>query len=118
MGSEMCIRDRDVCVLFRKSSEGETLGKALRRHGIDFAFYKQKGLFTGREAKEILDLLEAVAHPTDHSRIAKVWLTRFLAQIFRNWHKLQHGAPFYYINFNSGIRLQRQDGFGDYLKKF
>ena len=74
---ERPLREQDVCVLFRKSSEGETLGKALRRHGIDFAFYKQKGLFTGREAKEILDLLEAVAHPTDHSRTAKVWLTRF-----------------------------------------
>lgn len=71
------LREQDICVLFRKSSEGETIGKALRRHGVDFAFYKQKGLFAGREAEEILDLLEAVAHPTDHYRTAKVWLTRF-----------------------------------------
>ena len=74
---ERPLREKDICVLFRKSREGETMGKALRRHGIDFAFYKQKGLFAGREALEILDLLEAVAHPTDHSRTAKVWLTRF-----------------------------------------
>ena len=75
--TERPLREQDICVLFRKSKEGEILGKALRKNGIDFAFYKQKGLFAGREAQEILDLLEAVAHPADHSRTAKVWLTRF-----------------------------------------
>ena len=75
--AERSLREQDICVLFRKSKEGEILGKALRKNGIDFAFYKQKGLFAGREAQEILDLLEAVAHPADHSRTAKVWLTRF-----------------------------------------
>ncbi len=74
---ERALKEQDICVLFRKSNEGEILGKALRRHGIDFSFYKQKGLFDGREALEILDLLEAVAHPVDHSRTAKLWLTRF-----------------------------------------
>ena len=74
---ERHLQEQDICVLFRKSNEGETLGKALRRHGINFAFYKQKGLFSGREAWEILDLLEAVAHPADHSRTAKLLLTRF-----------------------------------------
>jgi len=74
---ERALKEQDICVLFRKSKEGEILGKALRRQGIDFSFYKQKGLFAGREAQEILDLLEAVAHPVDHSRSAKLWLTRF-----------------------------------------
>ena len=74
---ERALKEQDICVLFRKSNEGEILGKALRRQGIDFSFYKQKGLFAGREAQEILDLLEAVAHPVDHSRSAKLWLTRF-----------------------------------------
>jgi len=74
---ERALKEQDICVLFRKSNEGEILGKALRRHGIDFSFYKQKGLFEGREAQEILDLLEAVAHPVEHSRTAKLWLTRF-----------------------------------------
>ena len=75
--AERPLREQDICVLFRKSKEGEILGKAFRKNGIDFAFYKQKGLFAGREAQEILDLLEAVAHPSDRSRTAKVWLTRF-----------------------------------------
>ena len=83
------LNESDICVLFRKSNEGETLGKALRRHGIDFSFYKQKGLFDGREAQEILDLLEAVAHPVDHSRIAKLWLTRFIGA---NINELAQGA--------------------------
>jgi len=74
---ERHLSPQDICVLFRKNQEGETMGKALRKNGIDFAFYKQKGLFAGREAEEILDLLEAVAHPIDHSRTAKFLLTRF-----------------------------------------
>jgi len=74
---ERVLKEQDICVLFRKSNEGKILGKALRRHGIDFSFYKQKGLFEGREALEILDLLDAVAYPFDHSRTAKLWLTRF-----------------------------------------
>ena len=73
-------------MLFSKSKEGEILGRALRKNGIDFAFYKQKGLFAGREAQEILYLLEAVAHPADHSRRAKVWLTRFFgSKIHESW---------------------------------
>jgi exodeoxyribonuclease V beta subunit len=71
------LREQDICVLFRKSSEGEKIGQALRGLGIDFAFYKQKGLLSGREAHDIYYLLEAIANPHDHSRIAKVWLTRF-----------------------------------------
>ena len=38
---ERVLKEQDICVLFRKSNEGETLVKALRRHGIDFSFYKQ-----------------------------------------------------------------------------
>ena len=74
---ENYLREQDICVLFRKASEGEKIGKALRACGISFAFYKQKGLFAGREARDIYDLLEAINHPNDHSRTAKVRLTRF-----------------------------------------
>ncbi len=74
---ENYLREQDICVLFRKASEGEKIGKALRASGISIAFYKQKGLFEGREAREIYDLLEAINHPNDHSRTAKVRLTRF-----------------------------------------
>jgi len=74
---ESYLREQDICVLFRKASEGEKIGKALRACGISIAFYKQKGLFEGREARDIYDLLEAINHPNDHSRTAKVRLTRF-----------------------------------------
>ena len=71
------INENDICILFRKTSEGEIMSKSLRKFGIDFLFYKQKGLFSGREAIEILDLLKAIANPLDFSRLGKLWLTRF-----------------------------------------
>ncbi len=74
---ESFLREQDICILFRKASEGEKIGKALRACGISFTFYKQKGLFEGREARDIYDLLEAIEYPLDHSRTAKVRLTRF-----------------------------------------
>jgi len=77
---ESYLREQDICVLFRKASEGEKIGKALRAYGISFAFYKQKGLFEGREARDIYDLLEAIKHPIDHSCIAKARLTRFFGK--------------------------------------
>jgi len=77
---ESYLREQDICVLFRKASEGEKIGKALRACGISIAFYKQKGLFEGREARDIYDLLEAINHPNDRSRTAKVRLTRFFGK--------------------------------------
>ncbi|MBC8258238.1 MAG: UvrD-helicase domain-containing protein [SAR324 cluster bacterium] len=84
---ERLLREQDVCILFRQSNEGEMLAKALRRQGIAFAFYKQKGLFFGREAQEILTLLDAVANPADHSRSAKLWLTRFFGADIQQFSK-------------------------------
>ena len=57
---ESYLREQDICILFRKASEGEKIGKALRACGISFTFYKQKGLFEGREARDIYDLLEEI----------------------------------------------------------
>ena len=70
--------------MVRNSSEGEKIGKALRACGISFTFYKQKGLFEGREAGDIYDLLKAVEHPYDHSCTAKVMLTRFFGKNIRD----------------------------------
>ena len=81
---ESSLREQDICVLFRKASEGEKIGKALRAYGVSFAFYKQKGLFEGREARDIYDLIEAINHPNDHSRSSKVLLTRFFGINIQN----------------------------------
>ncbi len=81
---ESYLREQDICILFRKASEGEKIGKALRACGINFTFYKQKGLFEGREARDIYDLLEAIEHPYDHSCKAKVMLTRFFGKNIRD----------------------------------
>ncbi len=76
-GEEHPLRKKDICVLFRKSNEGELLAPILRRRGIAHSFYKQRGLFQTREAREVLDLLQAVAHPDQPSRTRQAVLTRF-----------------------------------------
>ena len=86
--SERTINENDICVLFRKTNEGEAIAKSLRKLGIDFVFYKQTGLFSGREAKEILVLLQAIANPTDFSRVGKLWLTRFFGVNLKEIRKI------------------------------
>ncbi len=71
------LKEHQICVLFRKTSEGEILSKVFRRHGIAYAFYKQRGLFQTREAHEILDLLNAVVHEDQPQRIRMALLSRF-----------------------------------------
>ena len=110
---EQIIMERDICVLFRKSIEGEILVKALRRYGIDFEFYKQKGLFGGREALEILNLLEAIAHNSDHSCIGKLWLTRFFEVKVNQLHlfNINHSNILYKLkewNYYAGERKFRK----------
>ncbi len=71
------LKEHHICVLFRKTSEGEILSKALSRNGIAYAFYKQRGLFQTREAREILDLLNAVVQEDQPQRIRLALLSRF-----------------------------------------
>ena len=85
--------------------------KSLRKFGIDFLFYKQKGLFSGREAIEILDLLEAIANPLDFSKLGKLWLTRFFEV---NLHKISN---FELINSNIFHQLQEWNSLAE-NKKF
>ena len=46
-------------------------------NGIAYAFYKQRGLFQTREAREILDLLNAVVQEDQPQRIRLALLSRF-----------------------------------------
>jgi exodeoxyribonuclease V beta subunit len=67
----------DFFVLTRTAREGRTIGAALRKVGVPFAFYKQDGLFQTDEAKEVRSLLLAIDDPNDRARRLAAWLTPF-----------------------------------------
>ena len=118
--TERIISENDICVLFRKTNEGELIAKALRNHGIDFVFYKQKGLFSGREAIEILDLLNAIANPSDFSRVGRLWLTRFFEVSLKEISEvdLRHSRIFYQLMEWNSLAKKRKFGrlFANILK--
>jgi exodeoxyribonuclease V beta subunit len=76
-GSRESLRPRDIFVLTFTNSESLTMGQALGRAGIPFAFYKRGKLFESPEADEVLRVLRAIAEPEDRSLVARALLTRF-----------------------------------------
>jgi exodeoxyribonuclease V beta subunit len=68
-----------VFVLAFTNRECREIGEALRAAGIPFAFYKQDNLFQTNQAKDVLDLLRAIAEPDDHTLRACAFLTAFFA---------------------------------------
>lgn len=69
----------DVFVLTRSASEGLEVARSLRERGVPHAFYKQDGLFQTREAKDVRNLLAAIADPLDQSRRLYAWQSPFFA---------------------------------------
>ena len=67
----------DVFLLTRTAREGRTLGAALRKARVPFAFYKQDGLFQTDEAREVRTLLLAIDDPSNRARRLAAWLTPF-----------------------------------------
>lgn len=76
-GGRESLKPRDIFVLTFTNSESLTMGEALGRAGIPFAFYKRGKLFESPEADEILRVLRAVAEPEERSLVARALLTRF-----------------------------------------
>ncbi len=76
---ERALEFSDIYVLTRTNAEATAIGAQLERHGIPHAFFKQEGLFETREASDIVDVLRAVANPSNHSARLKAWLTPFFA---------------------------------------
>ena len=52
-------------MLTRTTRESREVGEALRAVGVPFAFFKQEKLFDTVEARDLLDLLRAIADPDD-----------------------------------------------------
>jgi exodeoxyribonuclease V beta subunit len=71
------LRAGDVFILTRTVRESREIGEVLRAARIPFAFYKQERLFQTVEAREVLDLLRAIAEPEDRSARARAFITPF-----------------------------------------
>ncbi len=69
----------DVFVLTRSKREAREVGDALAAAAIPFAFYKQERLFETVEAREVLDLLCAIADPEDRTARSRALITGFFA---------------------------------------
>ncbi len=67
----------DVMVLTRTKKEARTIGDALRRGGVPYAFYKEGGLYQSDQAKDILTLLRAIDEPNDAGKRLAAWLGPF-----------------------------------------
>ncbi len=67
----------DIHILTRTNTEAREVGKVLDRAGIPHAFFRQDGLLQSEQAEHVLDLLEAVADPSDRSARLRAWLTPF-----------------------------------------
>jgi exodeoxyribonuclease V beta subunit len=73
------ISARDIFVLAFTNSECNEIGETLRAVGLPFAFYKEDNLFQTSQAKDVLDLLRAIAEPDDRALRARAFLTAFFA---------------------------------------
>lgn len=120
------IRAGDVFVLVRGHWDAVDAAAALRRAGVPYAFYKQEGLFQSNEAKDLLDVLAAVADPHNRGARLKAWATPFfgipwgtlgryrelpgghpLTERLHAWHQLgeqeRFASLFHQMLHNSGL---------------
>jgi exodeoxyribonuclease V beta subunit len=73
------IAARDMFVLAFTNRECSEIGETLRSAGLPFAFYKEDNLFQTSHAKDVLDLLRAIAEPDNPTLRARAYLTAFFA---------------------------------------
>ena len=71
------VRPGDIYVLTRTTRESREVGDALRAARVPFAYFKQEKLFQTIEAREVLDLLRAIADPDDATARARAFITPF-----------------------------------------
>ncbi|MGC1678956.1 MAG: UvrD-helicase domain-containing protein [Candidatus Binataceae bacterium] len=83
----------DIFILTNTNAEGVKLAEYLRAEGVPYAFYKREGLFQTDEARDVLDMLRAVAAPNNRSHRLKAWATPFFAVSMRELAKLGEPEP-------------------------
>lgn len=72
---DLRLRAGDIYALTTTKRESALLAEALREAGVPCAFYKREGVFATAEARDLLNLLRAVAEPWEPDLRAKAWLT-------------------------------------------
>ncbi|MGH7781902.1 MAG: UvrD-helicase domain-containing protein [Candidatus Binataceae bacterium] len=92
-GGNPTVTYRDVFILTNTNAEGVNLAEYLRAEGVPYAFYKREGLFQTDEARDVLDVLRAVAAPNNRSHRLKAWATPFFGVAMRALAKLGELAP-------------------------
>lgn len=83
----------DIFILTNTNAEGIKLAEFLCAEGVPYAFYKREGLFQTDEARDVLDMLRAVAAPNNRSNRLKAWATPFFAVPMRELAKLGEPEP-------------------------
>jgi exodeoxyribonuclease V beta subunit len=74
------VRDaREIFVLTRIRRESQTMADALAVRGIPAVLANQEGLYETDEARQVRDLLRAIADPHDPAKRLRAWLTPFFA---------------------------------------
>jgi exodeoxyribonuclease V beta subunit len=68
---------RQIFVLTRTWREAAAAATALRDAGVPHVLYNQEGLYLAPEARQIRDLLRAIADPHDRGKRLRAWLTPF-----------------------------------------
>jgi exodeoxyribonuclease V beta subunit len=74
------VRDaREIFVLTRIRKESQAVAEALAARGIPAVLAAQEGLYETEEARQVRDLLRAIADPHDPAKRLRAWLTPFFA---------------------------------------
>jgi exodeoxyribonuclease V beta subunit len=68
---------REIFVLTRIRRESQTVADALAARGIPAVLAAQEGLYETEEARQVRDLLRAIADPHDPAKRLRAWLTPF-----------------------------------------
>jgi len=70
---------RQIFVLTRIRKESQNVADALAARGIPAVLAAQEGLYETEEARQVRDLLRAIADPHDPAKRLRAWLTPFFA---------------------------------------
>jgi len=71
------LRWKDIFILTRKNSEADRVQKVLTEAGIPCCFFKKNALLRSKEARELLDVLNAIVRPGSVPHRLKAWVTSY-----------------------------------------
>ena len=72
-----CLQPSDIAILVRSNKQACEYQEALRRVGIPSVLNSTESVFTSDEARDLLILMQAIAHPGDLNRLKQALTLRF-----------------------------------------